>query len=174
MKRIFFILLALSTISFLTSCNKNSAEPHSALSNADDFSNLSPFKYTISTDLEDNENDQIEILVAMNSQKGQFPVKYDLDCNGDGEYEYKGLTENKTCIYPNHSGTHQIWVRGIIPAMFLCARQDDDSDSDCDPNLSDDEQSPICVLPSGADDSHDAIVSIDSWGNIPWKSMEFF
>ena len=80
-----------------------------------------PFKYTITTDI-DTKNENVEILVAINDVNGQYPVKYDLDCDSDGEYEYTGLTENQKCIYNKNSGTHQISVRGDIPGMFLCKR----------------------------------------------------
>ena len=118
------------------------------------------FKYTITTDIDVkltamNSGDNIEILVAMNSVGGQYPVKYDLDCEGDGEFEYKDLTINKKCIYKKNTGKHQIWVRGEIPGMFLCSN----------PDLY---HKVYKSLPPNT------IISIDSWGNVPWKSMKSF
>ena len=128
------------------------------------------FKYTITTDI-DEENDNIDILVAMNSVGGQYPVKYDLDCEGDGDFEYKELKDNKKCIYKKNSGTHQIWVRGEIPAMFLCARRPDDDR--CNPEFKR-FKNPLCDAPDAGDHSWKAVVSIDSWGNVSWKSMALF
>ena len=140
------------------------------------------FKYTITTDidtrLEDEEDkkkmgievdaDQIKIIVAMNTEEGKYPVKYDLDCEGDGEFEYKGLTENGRCLYKRHTGKHHIWVRGEIPAMYLCLREPYcPMGAECEEYDSHGE-------PSELDHSNKAIVSIDSWGDVAWKSMDYF
>ena len=129
------------------------------------------FKYTITTDSGIG-TENIEILVAMNSVEGQYPVKYDLDCEGDGEFEYKGLTNDNKCIYKRNSGKHQIWLRGEIPGMFLCARRDSCMD-DCPENA----KCEKCIIPGVPDvfdDSKYAVVSIDSWGDVSWKSMHLF
>ncbi len=126
------------------------------------------FKYTITTDF-NGAKDQIAILVAMNSEKGKYPVKYDLDCEGDGDFEYKGLTENQKCVYKKDSGNHQIWLRGEIPAMILCGR----APEPC-PKGAYCEQLPLEDGPVGDDDSRYAVISIDSWGQIPWKTMKYF
>ncbi len=130
------------------------------------------FKYTITTDIA-AEGDQIEILVAMNSVESQYPVKYDLDCEGDGEFEHKGLTENKKCIYKKNSGTHQIWVRGEIPGMFLCAMRPEDVDCGATDIMKNARAKKVACGPH-SDHSKEAVVSIDSWGNVPWKSMQLF
>ena len=124
-----------------------------------------PFKYTITTDI-DTKNENVEILVAINDVNGQYPVKYDLDCDSDGEYEYTGLTENQKCIYNKNSGTHQISVRGDIPGMFLCQRY---PDVNCYES-----NAPSSKLPQVHDDSIDAVISVDSWGSVEWKSMSYF
>ena len=128
------------------------------------------FKYTITTDI-DAKSDDINILVAMNSVSGQYPVKYDLDCEGDGKFEKIGLTDDVKCVYKKNTGKHQIWVRGEIPAMFLCAKRREDID--CGPDVPK-EKLITCDLPLRDDHSAKAVVSIDSWGNIPWKSMAYF
>ena len=68
------------------------------------------FKYTITTDFAALIF-RVEILVAVLPVEGQ-PVKYDLDCEGDGKFEYKGLTAPQACFYQKNSGRHQISVRG--------------------------------------------------------------
>ena len=165
----FFALLC--AVMLAPACARKSEPPaatSSALHSADDGA----FKYTITTDL-DTQKDNIEILVGMNTVNGQYPVKYDLDCEGDGDFEYKDLTDNKKCIYKKNSGKHQIWVRGEISAMILCARRPDGVN--CEPDLSDDKNKELlCIAPVGLDDSKDAVISIDSWGNVAWKSMEGF
>ena len=138
------------------------------------------FKYTITTELADAP-ENIEILVAMNTLRGQSPAKYDLDCEGDGEFEYKGLTENQNCVYKKNSGQHQIFVRGEIPAMFLCERKPKEDPCHCpegmlcDPCVSLFEIHPeLRIVPEEGDYSFKAVVSIDSWGHVPWKSMRMF
>ncbi len=138
------------------------------------------FKYTITTDVNDfeiakllgQEINNIEILVAMNSVGGKYPVKYDLDCDGDGDFEYKGLADNQKCIYKKNSGKHQIWVRGEIPAMFLCARKLDDVN--CGPEVPEEQKNRLCDAPLEKDHSSEGVISIDSWGNVSWKSMKLF
>ncbi len=156
MKKFTLFALSLTLIAILCSCNTKQEAPKDDI-NAQQAAPTAPvpgdeiFKYTITTDIEaDGEN--IEILVAMNSVQGQYPVKYDLDCEGDGEFEHKGLTDNQKCIYKKNSGKHQIWVRGEIPGMFLCSGAER----------------------TASKHNEKAVISVDSWGNVPWKSMESF
>ena len=123
------------------------------------------FKYTITTKIADAK-DQIDILVAMNQVESPSPIQYDLDCEGDGEFEYKGLTKNQACVYKKNSGRHQIAVRGEITAMLLC-----DGRKSCPPCP----EGCLCrpCFPD-ADDSPRAVVSVDSWGNLSWKTMHAF
>ena len=119
-----------------------------------------PFKYTINTDI-DVAQKQVVILVTVYSLNNEFPVKYDLDCDSDGVYEYIGLTRNHYCIYEPNSGTHQISVRGDIPAMHLCPTNTKEK----------------CIIDcrlTDYDNSAESLVSIDSWGDIQWKSMSQF
>ncbi|MBQ9817185.1 MAG: DUF285 domain-containing protein [Proteobacteria bacterium] len=130
-----------------SSGSADDAEPNAA--QVSEFENRKPFKYTISIEPGDSQRpNDIDIIVAINSVESKYPVKYDLDCEGDGNYEYIGLTDHHTCIYKPNSGNHQIWVRGNIPAMWLC--------------------------PSFNDASQSAVLSIDDWGDISWKSMYQF
>ncbi len=159
--------LTLASIALVSGCSAKQEAPQSA----DNLSAVAPgaaakpasddgiFKYTITTDI-DAESDQIEILVAMNSVKGQYPVRYDLDCEGDGEFEHQGLTENKRCLYKKNSGRHQIWVRGEIPGMFLCARRD--KNLKCDSKVPEDQKHPLCNTPLDSDHSAKAVILIDS------------
>ena len=176
MKKFTLFALSLTLIAILCSCNTKQEAPKDDI-NAQQAAPTAPapgdeiFKYTITTDIEaDGEN--IEILVAMNSVQGQYPVKYDLDCEGDGTFEFNGLTDNQKCIYKKNSGTHQIWLRGEIPGMFLCARRPEEVD--CGPEVPDDINNFLCVVPLENDQSTKAVISIDSWGNVPWKSMLLF
>ena len=134
------------------------------------------FKYTITTDIE-SEHGFIKIVIGVNAAKATsegkeyewwkleaaYPIWYDLDCEGDGEFEYQGLTKGK-CIYKKNSGKHQIWLRGVIPAMYLCDR----------PSGHDNFMTHLLHIPTEEDDSKNAILSVDSWGNVPWKSMHAF
>ncbi len=165
MKKLVILTLALTSLAIASSCGTKQEVPKPA-EDVQQAADDGVFKYTITTDI-DAENDRIEILVALNSVDGQYPVRYDLDCEGDGEFEYKGLTDNKKCIYKKNSGKHQIWVRGEIPGMFLCARQ-----RVCPEGVK-------CNFqprrePAEQDHSKDAVISIDSWGNVSWKSMDLF
>ena len=124
----------------------------------------------------------VEILVSMNSVDGKYPVNYDLDCDGDGNYEFIGLAKDHTCEFKRNSGKHQISLRGDIPGMWLCARRahprewkyevmcPESGDGDYHCYLSN-EQRPI---DDTAWDHVNAVVSIDSWGDIAWKSMFAF
>ena len=173
MKHIAFAIIALSITIAVTGCHKNvdNPSPEPATENAvaakqiEDFTNRKPFKYTITTDI-DGDKENVEINVVMNLLNGQAKARYDLDCNGDGEYEFVGLTNNQKCIYPRNSGTHQIWIRGEIPAMFLCTRnyvEDESLDDGKNDSISEE-----------IDDSKISIISIDDWGDIEWMSMHAF
>ena len=99
----------------------HAGKSESVAENADgistEISSRKPFKYTVVTD----QYEDTEILVFVDAVSGQYPVKYDLDCESDGVYEFTELTENHSCIYKQDSGKHQISVRGDIPAMHLCS-----------------------------------------------------
>ena len=156
---------------------------------------LKPFKYTIDA------NNGSNILVAINTMNGFYPVNYDLDCDGDGEYEFKGLTDNHKCSYPRNSGKHQIWVRGQIPGMWLCARRisrdkrgiiipfgeiahqvcdevniEPTIDTDATPQKIYTQKHLIfaCSHPVGSKTESKAVVSVDDWGDIEWKTMSGF
>ena len=93
---------------------------------------------------------------------GQYPVKFDLDCESDGVYEFTGLTENHSCIYKRDSGKHQISVVGEIPAIRLCGREP----KHC--------SGKECGNRNEALFRMNPVISVDSWGNIQWKSMSDF
>ncbi len=88
--------------------------------------------------------------------KDDPPVRFDLDCEGDGEYEYQGVTEMQKCVYPCATGAteHHIWLRGEIPSIVLC---DPEEKGELKP-----------------DHSGQVILSVDDWGDIEWKSMSHF
>ena len=113
-----------------------------------DFTNRKPFKFTITADIKaeqicyaayvDDDGEQIysceqpqdldviKVLVVVQDVDGKFPILYDLDCESDGIYEFTGLTTpHAFCTYKNHSGKHQISIRGNIPGMILCTRKGD-------------------------------------------------
>ena len=191
MKNLTFLTLAIASLAFVCGCSTKQETPKSA-ANVQQTADDGIFKYTITTEIDPRfddgeadpdaaaESDTIEILVAMNSVGGQYSVNYDLDCDGDGTFEYKALTDNQKCIYKKNSGKHQIRVRGEIPAMFLCARRPPDilcepADSEFNSELDTGYEPDIkCDAPVRTDHSTKAVVSIDSWGNVPWKSMKLF
>ena len=177
-----------------------SNEPDTPAAPVSEFENRRPFKYTITTaiDGEDRRSeviygrngDTVSILVSINSVDGRFPVKYDLDCDGDGVYEYIGLTDNQTCTYKRKTGKHQIWLRGNIPGLWLCGRAeacaDENIDGDGIKDLNGNYLDFRCYLPkkndfvedeSGnmhVDDAANAVLSVDDWGDIEWESMYGF
>ena len=177
MKHSICIGLAIFTIALCSGCAKKQTASENNPTDAEitaqnqDFSNRKPFQFTITTDREtDKEN--IEITVSINKLDGKYPVLYDLDCESDGDYEFTGLTDDQKCVFEKNTGKHQISVRGNIPGMFLCARHLDDK-NDCDTGENNDVDF-RCKLTSNEDDSGKNVISIDSWGDISWKSMFAF
>lgn len=81
-------------------------------------------------------------------------VRYDLDCDGDGEYEQKGLSESTVCRYDEKYGKHQIAILGSLPGLILCG--DDAYGGDF-----------------GFANNYGP-VSIDAWGSMEWKTMHAF
>ena len=186
MPRITLSLLFLAIISFTFGCNS-----------APNFEKRDPFKYTVQTDIPNPDNKNVEILVAINSGNDEYPVNYDLDCDGDGTFEYKGLTENKTCVFAPNSGQHQISLRGDIPGLFLCERHTPNYVSnrfspwtylliiplvidlvkdaflvDKEYDVCDISNDKRCSFPTDMGDSaRNAVVSVDSWGDVQWESM---
>ena len=133
--------------------------------------NSKPFKYTITTDLRPNlllDSEVVEIPVIVQhkpSEKsfgGYMDPLYDLDCDGDGDYEFKRLTGNHQCFYPKNSGKHQIWVRGDIGGLSLCSATE--FPEDYDKGFYGMEHVNEQVM-------REAVISIDDWGDIQWPSM---
>ena len=126
MKNIALLPLVLPLIALAGSCGNKPETPKSA-AEIQQTSDDDIFKFTITTDISDESEyewqtvrrnkDEIKIRIEVISVEGQYPVRYDLDCEGDGDFEYKGLKRHKKCTYIINSGTHQIWARGEIPAM---------------------------------------------------------
>ena len=137
--------------------NQSTPEP-APVANKNDGKN--PFKFTIDTSYS---RDDLKVIIGVYSEDERFTVNYDLDCEGDGEYEYTGLTKMHTCSYKSYSGTHQVWVRGEIPAIRLCADHLDILDN---------------WFSNGVSVSHSVagktLVSVDDWGDISWKKMRGF
>ena len=187
-KHIVNSILLVAIIFFTSNCN---------LLSSSDFEKRDPFKYTVQTNIPTPGNTDVKILVAINSGNNEYPVDYDLDCDGDGTFEYTGLTESHECVYKRISGNHQIWIRGNIPGLFLCARHTPKYISNRFPpasymliipliidlvkdvfmmdreyevcDVSDDYK---CNFPADVgDNARDAVVSIDSWGDVEWKTM---
>ncbi len=187
MKRRFLFTLATLVLGLNISCTTSSktqqetqTATQDAVSQTLDFSNRKPFKYTINTDLENldygmlsaylkefygwdsvaylstYQDDTVQILVSVNTEAGKYSAHYDLDCDGDGKYEYTGLTTSQECTYKLNSGKHQIWVRGDVPGLNLCMFKEKDEQKDWN------------------DNSYFTIISIDDWGDIPWKTMSGF
>ena len=153
--------------------------------------NSKPFKYTITTDIRPNllsGMDVVEIPIIVYDittdlcysycdlsyddsaecidacKLRQYPM-YDLDCDGDGDYEFKGLQTSHRCVYPKNSGKHQIWLRGRIPGIFLCSNFMDIS------NIYHLMYKPYTMVEPNAYLLREAVISIDDWGDIEWLSM---
>ena len=179
---IVFVIVVLTFVILAAGCSRNAPNSVSDIQTAvptaksisSDIESRKSFKYTITTDITPyNQNDYkpggiLKILVAINSVDGQYPVHYDLDCEGDGEYEYKGLTGDQECLYEVNSGKHQIRISGEVPAMWLCKRRN--ADSKCDDNS----DSVFCHFPVKPAEKEARIISIDDWGDMEWKSMAWF
>ena len=123
-----------------------------------EFEARKPFKFTITTDIAndktdtdtsdtDKEKKYVRIPISIASNSVNDPVKYDVDCEGDGEYEQIDLTKDVKCVYTPNTGNHQIQIRGDISSMRLCSPESD---------------------------AEDAVISVDSWGDIEWKTMHKF
>ena len=108
-----------------------------------------PFKFTIDTNINmpDNQRDVVITVLVTPIDEDDDLGLYDLDCNGDGEFELMGITQPHNCIFKRNTGKYQIWVRGPIPRIILC--------------------------PDKADNQN-AVVSVDDWGDIQWQSMAEF
>ena len=114
------------------------------------FSLEKPFKFTIDTNIDMPEDqDEVTILVYVTSPNNDYPLLkiYDLDCNGDGEFELKEVNKPYYCKFKRNTGKYQIWVRGTFPQIILC--------------------------PDGAD-NWKAVVSVDDWGEANWMCMDRF
>ncbi|MBQ9394854.1 MAG: BspA family leucine-rich repeat surface protein [Proteobacteria bacterium] len=117
------------------------------------------------------ESGNITIDIMINTVDGKYPAKYDVDCDGDGEYEQTDVTKNTKCEYKLESGKHQIALRGDIPGLYLCLPE-------CPKGLKKDKNFETCHLyhePGNVGtDNPVAVLSIDDWGDLKWKSMEGF
>ena len=197
-------MAASETVSESADVEPSGNEGTSPENNKSEFTNRKPFKYTISTNsarlcdrhrLCANNSNDVEIVVSVrsfkpgcplirntyentydncNNNQDNYQLKYDLDCEGDGDYEYIGLTESKKCTYKRNSGNHQIWVRGEIPLMWLCLRKyksKNNDDNYCERRTSNIRCNAFLDEP---DDSDTSVISIDDWGDIQWKSMSGF
>ncbi len=178
MKRSLFVGWIILVVAFSYGCTRKRNLPEKQSTEADvtvqsnDSLNRKPFKFTITTDIDEESDDkEVKIIISMNKLDGKQKILYDLDCESDGEYEFTGLSDDHACIYKPNTGTHQISVRGEIPGLYLCARHPNDEDA-CTPNNKYEDFR--CDLSSGKDDSSVALKSIDSWGDISWKSMYVF
>lgn len=194
MKRSLFIGWIILVVAFSYGCTKKQNLPEKQSTEADvsvqnnDSMNRKPFKFTITTDIDEESDDEtdideeandedVKIIISMNKLDGKQTILYDLDCESDGEYEFTGLSDDHECIYKPNTGTHQISVRGEIPGLYLCARHPNEevcarhpNEDACIPNY----KGFICDISSGEDASSVALKSIDSWGDISWKSMFAF
>ena len=110
MKHITFVVIALSFMLAMTGCNKKpetqpsdslkaEGQTDNAVENKGDSASSNSqdegvFKFTINSDIDANagtNEDHLEIAIIVNDLDGKYPVHYDLDCDGDGEYEQKAL-----------------------------------------------------------------------------------
>lgn len=195
-----FILFTIALCS--TGCNKKqqSIEPQSQIAKSQSevaiaqsesktdisaFENRKPFKYTITTDVADfpkwaakfvdDNRKMITIPVGVINiasgpeyatpgfPYGDYSIKFDVDCDGDGKYEFIGVTKQVNCSYNINSGKHQISMRGDIVALNLCS-----------PAACDDELYSPCFRLGEEDQSQVAVLSVDDWGDLEWRSLQHF
>ena len=115
-----------------------------------------PFRFTVSTDIETAGKDVV-IPINVEAMSDSVSIKYDLDCDGDGKYESKNLKKNSKCVFKKNSGNHTISIRGDIAGIELC---------DC---------RMACFCEDNCNfDSQKAILSVDDWGDIEWRTMTAF
>ncbi len=111
----------------------------------------------------------VKMVVVIHPNKSKNDAQIEIDCESDGTYEFMGNTIDYECSYTQDSGTHQISIHGDISAIELCAGR---VDFICNgPRMSDDliEECRINVL-----SRLNPIISVDSWGDIQWESMQGF
>ncbi len=148
--------------------NNNTNENKEAESPAAQVAEAKPFQFTVDLGLfynqmkcDDEEhcksyedlNVPPEIPITISDVPGA-KVLYDLDCNGDGTYEFTGLTQSHTCQYDIRDVRFTISIRGEIPGLVLCG--DDETEETY-----------------GFSDNFGPF-SIDQWGSIEWKTMHDF
>ena len=128
-----------------------------------------PFKFTVDLDefyqqqMCDEETDVCksykelgrapEIAIHITELAGAA-ANYDLDCDGDGVFERTGLSQSTSCKYEVKTGKFQIAIRGELPGIMLCG---------------DSESEPIYGF-----SNHKAVISVDQWGDMRWKTMHEF
>ncbi len=152
-----------------------------------DPTNRKPFQFTITTD---NTNSPVVIqfdetpvyleitkygdlkeikrAVVIRPNKSKIDALVEIDCESDGTYEFKGDTIKYECSYPQNSGTHQISVRGDISTIELCGARVGFytcTTKQCTENRRSIAQFQNVLNP---------IISVDSWGDIHWESMQGF
>ena len=148
--RCLFIVFLLFSLTSCAGMKESSPEVNSANSEfLETQADQKPFKYTITTDVQ-SRRDLITIHVLLNddetacSGENCKQEKFDLDCDGNGEYDLIGVDSTQLeCSYPRNSGKHQIWIRGDIRNIKLCPKEE-------------------------------PVVSVDDWGNIRWETMDKF
>ena len=166
--------------------SKVATEQSGSITSDSEFENRKPFKYTITTDtadfpkwaaesIDDNQKTiTIRVHVSNTVSNGMdrpevYSGKFDVDCDGDGKYEYIGMTDTDDnpakvyCSFSINSGKHQISIRGDVVSLSLC------SIAGCD-----DELYTPCFKINEHDQSQVAVVSVDDWGDLKWRSMQHF
>ena len=140
--------------------------------------NQKPFQFTITTDdtsglispvvIQFDENAGNGVVIHPN--KSKMDAQVEIDCESDGTYEFKGDTINYKCSYLQNSGTHKISLRGDISAIELCAGRV--SSGQFEGRGWSHEMRRKCIINTLS--RLNPIISVDSWGDIQWESMQGF
>ncbi|GEM_PF-1209738 len=97
--------------------------------------------YFVTTWLTDNAGTSADTEITIPTNPS-FTYNYDVDWDGDGEFDDLNVSENITHNY-GVAGTYKIRIRGIFPGMYFN---------------------------NGGD--KEKLISIDQWGTIWWETME--
>lgn len=87
------------------------------------------------------------------AEEQKYVVQYDVDCDGDGEYEKTNQTGDVVCDL--EAGIHHIGIRGTFPGLKFDTGKLMESDE-------------AVML---AEPLPTRVIAIEQWGDIPWRNL---